>query len=89
MRGRITFWDSHRGFGLLRPENTRGFDLSVSTALVVESGLGQPSYGMKFDFDVRLPRNGRVEPFNFEPDLKSAACGPPQPLCTGRRPHRT
>jgi hypothetical protein len=66
VKGAITAWDSSRGVGVLRPDNLGSSgDLIVSTALFVESGLGQPHAGDRFAFRLRIPPDSRIEPYGF------------------------
>jgi hypothetical protein len=67
MKGGIISWDPDRGVGMLRPDRSGPTgDLFVTTALFVESGLGQPRAGDRYGFGVRLPPGcARIEPFGF------------------------
>jgi hypothetical protein len=66
MRGSISFWDGDRGIGIFRPDGIGADgDMAVTAALFLESGLGEPYVGDRFRCDIRVPRLGKVEPFDF------------------------
>lgn len=66
MKGTIIAWDSDRGVGTILPDIAgASTELFVSTALLLESGLGQPSVGQRYAFRLRSVRGARIEPFDF------------------------
>lgn len=66
MEGSIILWDVDRGVGTFRfDEIGPAGDIILTVALFIESGLGHPHAGDRFECDLRLPPSGRLEPHNF------------------------
>lgn len=64
--GTVKFFNSHKGFGFIAPENG-GKDVFVHISAVERSGLKGLVDGQKVSFDLERDRQGRDSATNLKP----------------------
>jgi cold shock protein len=64
--GTVKWFDAHRGFGFIAPDNG-GADAFVHISAVMRSGIGDLRDGQKVSFDlISNPKNGKMSAENLQ-----------------------